>query len=154
MDAVNDFVSVLVQWSEVYMHNSMRNFFRYSKKNGLSMSQIGALFWVSHKGNSAVSDLSDKLGITSAATSQMLERLVQQGLILRSEDPNDRRVKQIALTNQGRAVLQESLLARQSWIGSLAEVMTDSEKEQVVQALNLLLAKAHLGAMDDHPIAP
>jgi DNA-binding MarR family transcriptional regulator len=54
--------------------------------------------------------------------------LAQQGLFLRSEDPKDRQVKQIALTNQGRAVLQQSLLARQSWIGSLAEVMTDPVK--------------------------
>ena len=143
MHTLDQFVSTLVEWSEVYMHNSMSNFFHYSKESGLSMSQIGVLFQVLHKSNSAVSGIGEQLGISCAAASQMLERLVKQGLILRSEDPSDRRMKQIVLTNKGRQVLQESISARQSWIGDLAVVLSESEKEQVAAALHILLDKAH-----------
>ena len=94
------------------MRHSMHSFILYSKENSLSMSQIGALFQINH-GRSNVSDLSDGLGITNAAASQMLERLVQQELILRSEDPQDRRVKQFVLTGKGCRIMQESLQARQ-----------------------------------------
>jgi DNA-binding MarR family transcriptional regulator len=137
------FESTLIRWSELYMQYSMRNFFHYSKKSGLSMSQIGALFWVFHKGNCAISDIGEELGVTSAAASQLLERLVQQGLILRSEDPVDRRMKQIVLTDQGRQVLQESIAARQSWVGNLAGVLSENERAQVVAALQILLEKSH-----------
>ena len=146
MEVLNQFMSTLISWSYVCMHHSMRNFFHYSIKSGLSMSQIGALFWVSHKGNCAVSDIGEVLGITSAAASQMLERLVQQGLVLRSEDPTDRRMKQIALTDKGRQVLQESIQARQSWLSDLAEALSDREKEEVTAALRVLIDKAsHMG---------
>jgi DNA-binding MarR family transcriptional regulator len=73
----------------------------------------------------------------------MLERLVQQELILRSEDPSDRRVKQIILTNKGLQVLQESIRARQSWLSDLAETLSDSEKEAIIAALNILIDKAN-----------
>jgi len=126
------------------MHNSMRNFIHYSKENGLSVPQIGALFRVFHKGNSGVTDISEELAITCAAASQMLERLVQQGLILRSEDPTDRRMKQIVLTDKGRQVLQDSIQARQAWMDKLAYLLSPDEKEQVVAALNILISKAHL----------
>ena len=107
------------------------------------MSQIGALFRLFHKGNSAVSDIGDELGVTTAAVSQMLDRLVQQGLILRNEDPNDRRMKQIVLTDKGRLTLQEIFYARQSWLINLASALSESEKEQVVTALNVLIDKSN-----------
>ena len=143
MQSLNQFSSVLTEWSEVFMINSMRNLIHYSKENGLSMSQIGALFRVFHKGISAVSDIGEELGITCAAASQMVERLVQQGLILRSEAPTDRRMKQIVLTDKGRQVLQEIIYARQSWFGNLASALSESEKGQVVTALNILIDKAN-----------
>lgn len=143
MQTLDHFVSVLTEWSEVFMKNSMRNFIHYSKESGLSMSQIGALFGVFHKGNRAVSDIGDDLGITKAAASQMLDRMVQQGLILRSEDPSDRRVKQIVLTGKGRKVLQEIIDVRQGWFLSLAAEFSESEKAQVVSALNILIQKAN-----------
>jgi DNA-binding MarR family transcriptional regulator len=143
MHTYDQFVSTLSEWSEVYMHNSMRNLFHYSKESGLSISQIGALFRVFHKGNSAVSGISEELGVTGAAASQMLERMVQQGLILRSENPTDRRMKQIVLTDKGRQVLQESVDARQSWFVDLASALSEDEKGLVVTALNILIDKAN-----------
>jgi DNA-binding MarR family transcriptional regulator len=72
----------------------------------------------------------------------MLERLVQQALILRSEDPNDRRMKQLVLTDKGRQVLHESIQARQAWMENLAQQLSAAEQEQVVSALNILISKA------------
>ena len=136
-------VQTLEEWMEVFMHRSMRNFILYAKESGLSMSQIGALFRIMHKGSSGVTDLGEELGVTSAAASQMLERLVQQGLVLRSEDPNDRRVKQIVLTDKGRSIIQESIHSRQAWLRDLAETMNEPEKAQAAAALSLLIAKAN-----------
>ena len=138
MQSADPFVNTLGEWIEVFMRRSMHNFICYSKEKGLSMSQIGALFRI-FRGKSSVSDISDNLGVTSAAASQMLERLVQQGLILRKEDPNDRRVRQIVLTDKGHQILQESIAVRQGWL----ENLTDSQREQVTAALNILIEKAN-----------
>jgi DNA-binding MarR family transcriptional regulator len=146
MQQADPFVVTLQKWIEVSMHRSIRDFICYARESGLSMSQLGALFHVRRLGTSGVTDLGDHLGVTSAAASQMLERLVQQGLILRSEDPNDRRVKQIVLTDKGLQVLQESIRARQGWLYDLAGTLSDSEKGAIMAALNILIDRAnHLG---------
>lgn len=105
------------------------------------MPQFGALFRI-YKGASGVSDLGAELAITSGAASQMLERLVQQGLILRSEDPVDRRVKRLVLTEKGRSALRASTHSRQEWLETLAQSLSIDEKEQVIAALNILIDKA------------
>jgi DNA-binding MarR family transcriptional regulator len=119
----------------------MREFILYSKKTGLSMSQIGALLHVS-KFSASVSDVGDGLGVTNAAASQMLDRLVHQELIVRSEDPDDRRGKKIVLTDKGRRVIEESIDARQGWLNDLAAVFSPAEKDQILAALDILIQKA------------
>jgi DNA-binding MarR family transcriptional regulator len=143
MQHPNPFVATLQQWIEVSMHRSMRDFIRFARESGLSMSQMGTLFHLHGRGSCGVTDLGDHLGVTSAAASQMLERLSQQGLILRTEDPSDRRVKQIILTDKGHQVLQESIRARQSWLYDLAGTLSDAEKEASITALSVLIEKAN-----------
>lgn len=150
MQGADPFVVALQQWMEVSMHRSIRHFICYARESGLSMSQLGTLFHLNRAGSSGVTDLGDHLGVTSAAASQMLDRLVRQGLILRLEDPSDRRVKQIVLTDKGLHVLHESIRARQGWLTDLAETLSDAEKEDVTAALDILIDKANqLGQLVD-----
>ena len=146
MQQVDPCIDALQKWIAVSMHRSMRDFAGYARETGLSVPQLGALFQIHHRGCSGVTDLGDKLGVSSSAASQMLERLVHQGLIERSEDPSDRRVKHIVATDKGRQVLQGSIHARQSWLSDLVETLSGDEKEQIIAALNILIDKAtHLG---------
>lgn len=125
------------------MQHRMRTMFLHSRKHGLSVSQMAALLLIHRRGTSSVSDIGDDLEITNPAASQLLERLVQQGLIARSEDPNDRRLKQISISRHGEAILREGLHARQKWLESMAECMSADEQEQVAAALNILIEKVH-----------
>ena len=131
-----------------FMRSSMRSLILYSKENGLSMSQIGALFQIYH-GRSNVSDLGEGLGITNAAASQMLERLVQQKLILRTEDPQDRRVKQLVLTDKGCRIMEESVRARQGWLDDLVSGLSAGQKEQIAAAVEILIKKTN--ELDQRP---
>ncbi len=143
MKPSNQLPAALRQCLKIFMHRSMRGFILYSKSSGLSMSQLGALFQLHHGGASDVSGIGDNLGVTSAAASQMLDRLVRQDLIARSEDPHDRRAKQIMLTEKGQRVLQETVEARQSWLDDLAKRLTPKEQDQALAVLNLLIEKAN-----------
>lgn len=128
---------------ETFMRRSMHNFIMSAKERGLSMSQMGALFAIHRKGACGVTDIGDHLGITAAATSQMLNRLVEQDLIARSEDPDDRRLKRIVLTPTGMQTLQESIRARQNWLRRLATTLTPEEQDHVSISLQMLLDKVH-----------
>jgi DNA-binding MarR family transcriptional regulator len=135
------FDATFEEWIKVSMHRSMCNFARDARKSGLSMSHIGAMFHIHHEGRCGVTELGNHLGVTSPAASQMLERLVQQELILRTEDPKDRRVKKIVLTDKGIRVLEDGILARQSWLDDLSETLSDGEKETIMLGLNILIDK-------------
>ncbi|MGB2965217.1 MAG: MarR family transcriptional regulator [Anaerolineales bacterium] len=143
MSKTDPFKSTFQEWLELFMHRSMRRFIHYARKSGLSMSMIGALFHLHNRESAGVTDLGEHLGVTSAASSQMLERLVQQGLIQRTEDPDDRRVKQIVLTKKGCQVLEEGTHARQGWLDELSENLSAEEKEQIATALDIMINKAN-----------
>ena len=143
MTQTDPFLTALHGWIEIFMRRSTRNLIRYTRESGLSMSQVGALLHIHREGSSAVSHLGDGLGVTNAAASQMLDRLVGQDLITRSEDPHDRRVKQIVLTDKGRQLLTVGMRARLGWLDDLAEKLTEDEKRQVTAALEILIDKAH-----------
>ena len=117
MKSSNKFVLTLRDWLDVFMQRSMRDFILFTKEKGLSMSQIGALFQVHRRGACGGSDIGDELGVTSAAASQMIERLVQQELITRSEDPSDRRLKQF---DRASTTAESSRVSRPPWQGSAA----------------------------------
>jgi DNA-binding MarR family transcriptional regulator len=142
MKPTDPFTVTLQEGAELIMRGTMRSFFQYVKGTGLSMPQIGALLHLTKGGTVGISNLSDDLGVSNAATSQMLDRLVAQGLILRSEDPDDRRVKKIVLTDKGRKTVTESLNMRQAWLEELAGSLSPAEKEQIITAIKILIAKA------------
>ena len=136
------FNQVLRQWTEVFMGLSMLDFVAYMRNHGLSMPQVLLLYRLYYQGQCGVSDIADHLAVTNAAASQTIERLVQQGLLDRSEDPNDRRAKQIALSPAGRALMQESIEARVRWMAELTTVLSPEEQDTIVAALDALTSAA------------
>jgi DNA-binding MarR family transcriptional regulator len=146
------FLGALREWTGVFMSTSMGAFLQFAKEQGLSVPQIGALFHVKSRGTCGVSDIGDDLGVTHAAASQMLERLVQNGLVERHEDPDDRRAKQIVLTERGRRVVRGSMEARQRWFAALADVLSPRERDLAAAALHTLVARS--GASSSTKQAP
>jgi DNA-binding MarR family transcriptional regulator len=132
----------LHEWMCVTMRYSMRGFMLYAKEHNYSLPQLNMLFRLQHKGVCGVSELAEELGVTAAAASQLLERLVQQGLVERAENPLDRRNRRMMLTEAGRLVVQQSVAARQSWLNRLPEVLSEAEQEQINAALRLLIERA------------
>src|SRR5512142_102960 len=127
-------------WIAAFMRLSMRGSIRYMKEKGLSISQVGAMFEITH-GSNNVSEVGDSLGISIAAASQMLERLVQMGLVTRTEDREDRRVKKLVLTEKGQRMLREAVEARQGWLEELIASLSPAEKQQVAATVDILIDK-------------
>jgi DNA-binding MarR family transcriptional regulator len=132
------FVEALKEWTSVLMHSSLIGLARHAKANGLSMAQLGTIVHLHRLGACGVTDLSEDIGVTNAAVSQMLDRLVQSGLVARTEDPDDRRSKRVELTARGRRVMDATMEARQHWLQSLARALTENERRSATESLRLL----------------
>jgi DNA-binding MarR family transcriptional regulator len=79
--------------------------------------------------------------VTSAAASQMVDRLVQAGVVERVEDESDRRAKRLCLTPRGARVLDDFGRERQAWIVALAKRLSPEESEIVQSALRIVVEK-------------
>jgi len=130
------------EWARVVMHHSMHGLIHYTKENGLSMSQTVALFKIKRNGMCGVADVGEDLQVSSAAASQMLDRLVQLGFIQRSENPEDRRCKCLSLTDKGQTFLQKGIRVRQRWIEDLAASLSSEEMRAAANTVAMLVGKA------------
>jgi len=73
---------------------------------GLTLAHVKLLTMVRWSGCETVSDLALFLGVTPAAASKSVDRLVQRGLLRRSTSLDDRRAHLLALTDAGGRLLE------------------------------------------------
>ena len=142
MSANQQLSAALREWAELFMRRSMRDFIHFIKETGLSTTQLNTLMRLYYHGACPVSEIGDHLDITNAATSQMVQRLVEQGLLERSEDPTDRRVKQLTLTAEGRALIDQGIEARRLWLEDLTTAGAAERQANIITALADLTSAA------------
>jgi len=126
------------KWVDVFTTRSMHDWTRYVKASGLSMPQFGILMNLYHRHTCGVSDISEHMEISPAAASQLVDKLVQSGLLERQEDPLDRRAKLLTLSIRGKALIETGLAARSRWVDELVATLTPAEYELVAAALGTL----------------
>jgi DNA-binding MarR family transcriptional regulator len=142
MLTAKQFSEVLHAWVKVFMHRSMSDFKRFMDESELSPTQVNVLMRLHFGGRCDVSDIGTGLGVTNAAASQTVDRLVQRGLLARTEDPVDRRVKQVTLTAEGVALVERSFEARRRWMDELTRLLPLEQQEEIASALAILTEAA------------
>lgn len=98
----------LVDFHQMFTRLSLRGVMTLVQERGLSMPQMATLFLLRAQGPHSVSAIAAHLGLSLAATSHLIERLVQHELVTRHEDPSDRRQKRVALDAAGVALVREA----------------------------------------------
>lgn len=138
---MNQFFISLSKWLETTRNFSMQAMFMVAKKLNVTTTQMGALLHIHKIGIGNVSSIGSVLGITNSATSQMLDKLVDIGLLDRAEDPDDRRKKILEISEKGEDILREAFSTQEDWLHRLADLFSPDEQKQIDSALKLLLNK-------------
>lgn len=142
MTSTPHLIQTIRQFMDFAMHHSMRERAHFAKATGLSMPQFGILMQLHYRGNCAVGDIGERFDITNAAASQLVDKLVQSGLIQRKEDPSDRRAKLLNLTDKGNKLIQQGIEERYRWVDELAGKLTSEERAKVNEALQIMTQTA------------
>ncbi len=82
------------------------------------------------------------MGVSNAAASQTVDRLVQMDLIERTEDPDDRRSKRLTLTQKGKTLVESGINDRSQWIKDLAVTLPKEQQQIIIAALTILTETA------------
>lgn len=84
--------------------------------------------------------LLDEMIITSGALTTLANRMIKRGLIIRSNDINDRRSKQIALTTKGKQIIDDITTSRYLLCEAILQDFSTNQKTQLKSLLLQLLA--------------
>jgi DNA-binding MarR family transcriptional regulator len=153
MSSSSRLIQSIRQFMDFAMHHTMRERVHFAKATGLSMPQFGILMQLHYRHNCGISDIGERFDITNAAASQLVDKLVQSGLIQREEDPHDRRAKLLNLTEKGRAFIHQGTEERYRWVDQLATRLTSAEQTKVAEALEIMTQAAReLDAESVHPV--
>lgn len=107
----------------------------------LSMPQMVALHMLQRCGYSSISAIAAHLSLSLAATSHLVDRMVRQGLVVRSEDASDRRHKRVVLTPAGEALLERLVQARAREIAQILAELSPQLREQFEVVLAQVVAQ-------------
>lgn len=108
----------------------------------LSFTQLKALSLLEADGEErSLKALAEGLGVSLPAMSRAVDGLFERGLVLREEDPDDRRMKRVRATEAGQAVPRALNAARLSALHELIESLGDDEADALGHALELILAR-------------
>lgn len=108
----------------------------------VTLTQYRVLVVLASRGQQTVAALAEELGVTAPTASRMCDRLVRDGLITRSEDPDDRRRVSLVLTTVGRRLLDEVTDRRRLEIQQILALLSNSTQRSMVAALHQFAAAA------------
>ena len=101
----------------------------------LGFTQLAALYALEDSGTMTVSDMADTIGRSPSATSRLVNSLVTRQLVERRQDSEDRRIRTLAMTGRGKAVLGRVDRARAEEF--LAIVRPLATRERAVVAMGV-----------------
>lgn len=133
-----DLTKSLLDWSSTFIRLSLYDFNRYTRSAGLSLGQMTVLMHLHYQGPCEITRFCDMMQITPAGASNMVERMVQQGVVQRAELPGDRRVRLVDLTESGRHIVLEGIAMREAWVTQLVASLPIEEREKIFAAMLLL----------------
>lgn len=110
----------------------------------ISMAQLKGMFVLSHLKQSTISEFAETLHIGRSAASLLVDRMVQDGLVERTEDAEDRRRMMIRLSPRGVEMVdrlrQEK--AERGLLPVWLEKLSTSDLQALAQGLRALAAVA------------
>ena len=124
---------------EYILAHIIQDFMESMRKTGLSAPQINALLHIYHSqnGECGLSEISGLTDSSGPAASQLVERLVQQGMVERKEDPLNRRNKKLRLTDKCLKLIQNGITSNH-FLTDLMASMPAKQRETVHAAFGYL----------------
>jgi DNA-binding MarR family transcriptional regulator len=111
------------------------------EESGLTLTQLKTLLFLSGGPEESlpVKRISEDLGITPSAATRAVDALFERGFVNRSEDSEDRRVRRIAITEGGRALVETITSRRMAGLEAFAAGLNATQRRKLATAFEALM---------------
>jgi DNA-binding MarR family transcriptional regulator len=111
----------------------------------LTLSQLKLLHALASRSEPvSVKEAAALLPLSLPAASRTIDDLVRRGFAERHEDPLDRRMKRVSVTDAGRRTIRRLDAARIDRLREFAAMLSEDERTRLRDALALLLERAEI----------
>lgn len=100
--------------------------------------QFVALQWLFEHGDMTIGDLSNKMYLAFSTTTDLVDRMEKNEMVVRIREEQDRRVVRIKLLKEGERVIEEVIQKRREYLNTVLEDFTKAEAEQFATLLEKL----------------
>lgn len=139
MTDAKDLKNTVREFTSIIFTLGQRQIFQYMDETGLSRSQLMTLGRLYAHSGAGISAMGAHLGTTDAAASQLIDRLVNQGLVERQESPEDRRKKQVLLTDKGKAIIEGMSNQRTVMVNQILAHIPPEKQSLIGEALTIMI---------------
>jgi 4'-phosphopantetheinyl transferase len=105
----------------------------------LTMQQLRVLGFVAKDPGLAGHELGTRLAVSAPTASGLVDRLVEKGLLSRGDDPDDRRVRRLYVTDAGLALIRQMDSLLQRAMVKVIRMMTIPELELMRASSQVML---------------
>ncbi len=106
--------------------------------SALPESQSELLRLIARRPGISVREAAAELGLAANTASTLVSRLTGAGLLVRTSDPDDRRVGRLRLTPESQRLADESRAARRAALGRALDRLDDAETKRLTDGLSVL----------------
>jgi DNA-binding MarR family transcriptional regulator len=105
----------------------------------ITIAQLKSLFFISNQGSSNLGNLAAALGVTPANVTGIVDRLLEQGLVSRKENVQDRRMLLLRTTNKGEELVANLRERRRGYMAEILAHLSVDELATLAQGLTSLV---------------
>jgi len=106
---------------------------------GVTISQCHAIVEIGRSGEVSLSELAELLALDKSTMSRTINNLVEDGLVIRELDPEDRRYVKIKLTDKGIKIFKNIEESMDRYYKAIFNSVPEEKREQVLDSLKLLI---------------
>ncbi|MBN1190819.1 MAG: MarR family transcriptional regulator [Dehalococcoidales bacterium] len=105
---------------------------------GLTIAQLKSLFFIVDKEKTSFKKLAEALRVTPPNVTGIVDRLVEQGLVSRTENPEDRRIMLLQATQKGQDLLSTLKTNNKIQMSTILDQLNKEELSSLALGLNAL----------------
>ena len=105
----------------------------------LTMPQLKALIYVTRNEGATSGQIANGLGVGLSTITGIVDRLAEQNMVTRREDPRDRRITRVLATPNARALVDELLRYRNEVVTTILSQLDPEQLQTVESAFQHLL---------------